>query len=57
MKLHIAHSGIEIAKDGYLVICRCILETVAELLVELVFFCKLSLKSIKTEKLDILVVL
>ena len=41
-----AHSSIEITKDYHLVICRGALGTAAELQVELVFFCRFSLKSL-----------
>ena len=49
----LAHSSIEITKDYHLVV-----ETVAELRVELVFFCRFSLKSwsVHTEKRVILLI-
>ena len=41
----LAHSGIEVAKDYHLIICRGALEEAAKLRVELVFYCRLGYKS------------
>ena len=53
----LAHSSTEITKDYHLV-CKGALETAAELRVELVFFCRFSLKSwsVYTEKRGILLI-
>ena len=54
----LGHSSIEITKEYHLVICRGALETAPELWVELVFFCRFSLKSwsVHTEKDGILLI-
>jgi len=55
----LTYSGVEIAKDYYLVVCRDALEMAAELRVEPVFFCRFSLESrgVHTEERGILFVL
>ena len=49
----LAHSSTEITKDFHFLVCGGALETAAELRVELVFFCRFSLKgwSVHTEKI------